>query len=105
MKRKETQELLQQLPKPNPYTRWLNRERRFEVESWPWMQPERLAIYDPAFGWHLAKSFADEYRELPDTVLQPAIRRANRHLLEPDPPDISIALAQMLDLAASQQQY
>jgi hypothetical protein len=105
MKRNEIQELLQQLPKPNPYTRWVNRERRFELESWPWMQPERLAVYDPAFGWHLAKSFADEHLELPNTVLQPAIWRANRYLLEPDPPDLPIAMAQMLDLAASQQQF
>jgi len=105
MKRNEIQEILQRLPKPNPYTRWLNRERRFEVESWPWMQPERLPIYDPGFGWNLAKSFAAERLELPDTGLQPAIWRANRYLLEPDPPDLQIALAQMLDLAASQQQY
>jgi len=56
-----------------------------------------LALLDPAFGWDLARRCAEAGLRLPAVGVPPALVRANRFLLELGPPDLNVALAQVIN--------
>ena len=100
MTNREIQELVERLPQPNPFTRWVVREqaRRRLREM---INPGKMALSRPDFGWCLVKSYADEQLPLPDFVSQTALLGANRYLLQPGQLDLSVVLAHMLSLPTS----
>ena len=93
--------LVLSLPADSPFF-----EAAFHDEPWKWPPslPERLhvGLFDPAFGWHLSRSYASESMPLPaqdwPQDWPPEIRRAHRHLLDRDEEDDNLALAQALHL-------
>ena len=104
MTRREIEQLDRSLPKPNPYTRWVNRAHTRNGKSARLIHPSGLSLFAPSLGWQVVKSFADERQPLPDCVSQEPWRRAHHSLLNPDQPDLRVALAHMLSLPASRPQ-
>ena len=104
MTRAQIEELDRLFAKPNPYSRWLNRERRHGRQSGRLFSDTGLSLFEPALGWQVAKSFADERQLLPPCISPALWRRANQYLLNPGPADLPLALAHMLSLPSSRPQ-
>lgn len=104
MTRGQIEELDRCFPKPNPYTRWLNREQERNCKSGRLLPARGLSLFAPALGWQVAKSFADEGQSLPPGISPAPWLRANQYLLNHGPADLPVALAHMLSLPASRPQ-
>jgi hypothetical protein len=63
-----------------------------------------IALADPAFGWHLALSYADAGLPLPVGLSESAIVRAYRYLRDPYRRDVHVLLAHELTKPARQRQ-
>src|SRR2546426_11587451 len=62
----------------------------------------RHALLDPAFGWNLARACAEAGLRLPAVGVPAALVRANTFLLELGPPDLNVALAQVINQSKPQ---
>ena len=51
-----------------------------------------IALADPKFGWNFVKSFMEDGREFPSTVVNPLLLQANSHLREPDDDEMEQAM-------------
>ena len=64
----------------------------------------RIALRDPALGWHLALSYADAGLPLPPEISESAIVRADHFLRDPYKRDINVELARGLALLGGMEQ-
>ena len=62
----------------------------------------RHALLDPAFGWNLARACAEAGLRLPAVGVPAPLVRANTFLLELGPPDLNVALAQVINQSKPQ---
>ena len=95
---------LKLLPEDSPYWAWLRRQRPTDGGLRSLEKRIRLSLRDPAVGFHLVQSYAQTGLPLPAFITEPALLRANRFLLCPEPIDINMALAHSLTLPQTSNQ-
>jgi len=96
MTRIEIQRFAQQLPGDGPYYQLVFRDQPDKLRSSTLAQRITIACADPAFGLHVAQSYARAGLPLPDIGWPCAVLRAYAFFRDPNSSDINVRLALQL---------
>src|SRR5207248_2695845 len=97
MTRREIQRLAQCLHATGPYYQLAFRDQPARLQSSTVAQRVDLACADPAFGWHVAESYARAALALPDAPWPSAVQRAHAALRDPNCYDVSVRMVEQLN--------